>query len=257
MTLNITPTILNFNTKNGNKEIKSMLLDSEGHLFNGFDTEAGAPFSYTPISKHLNNGYSFEDGVTYYLDSVTGELTTEVNPIIIGVGNSVGGMVLHNGNVIIDSINNGLPLTYEGLFEDGMWYFADSTGLKVVDKDDPDVSIWFIGTGNADGDIDLDIKELKIYNVSVPATTTLDTAFNITGDYVLLGEKIVIEAFNGVAWIKLHVGDYIDVTLGSFTESVTLASADGFLVLNTYEIRVRDYEEFATSDSTTIDTVAL
>lgn len=222
------------------------------------------PFEYQLISKSdlfvsgnfvskLKTGFNpagFKNEIIYVPEDI--ECETYYDSKIFGKTKFNLGTYEFNSWITINSIN----INYVGSFVDGMYYFV-STNDTIVDKDDVTKTNWFLGTGNVDGNIDLDIKELKIYNVSAPATTTLDTAFNVTGDYTLLGEKIVIEAFNGVAWIKLHVANYIDVVGGSFTESVTLASADGFFVLNTYEIRVSDYEEFATSDSTTMDTVAL
>lgn len=154
-------------------------------------------------------------------------------------------------SITIDSINGGAPLTYEGLFEDGMWYFASSDGLRIVDKNDPDVSFWFVGTGNADGDIDLDIKMLAITDIVVPETVQLGVAFDVSGNYVMLEDKIVIEGYNGSAWVKLHVGDYIDVTGGSFTETVTIKIADGFIPNTSVTIRVRSYDEYALNGSDT------
>ena len=136
-----------------------------------------------------------------------------------------------------------------------MWYFADSTGTKIVDKNDPDVSNWFVGTGNADGDIDLDIKMLAITDVVVPETVQLGVAFDVSGNYVMLEDKIVIEGYNGLSWVKLHEGDYIEVADGSFTESVTLESAGGFAANTSVTIRIRSYDGYALNGSDSTDVI--
>lgn len=183
--------------------------------------------------------------------------TTDQGYGIFGVTDANSNLLLTCSmqQIVIDSINGGLPLTYEGLFEDGMWYFADTTGTKVVDQNDPDRSEWFIGTGNADGDIDLDIKMLAITDVVIPETVQLGVAFDVSGNYVMLEPRIVIEAFDGVTWKKIHAGDYIEVADGSFTESVTIKNADGFIANMVVDVRVRSYDGYALNGSDSADIV--
>jgi hypothetical protein len=74
----------------------------------------------------------------------------------------------------------------------------------------------------------------------------------------MLEDKIVIEGYNddSSTWVKLHVGDYIEVADGSFTESVSLNSADGFTVNNAVTVRVRSYDGYALNGSDSTDVIA-
>lgn len=217
-----------------------------------YSINGGTPISHaTGVS--ATGSYMFDTaGITFSHGDILTVILKDTDSSL----NDTVSFDLMAATITIDSINNGLSLTYEGLFEDGMYYFASSDGLRIVDKNDPDRSEWFIGTGNADGDIDLDIKMLAITDVVVPETVQLGVAFDVSGNYVMLEDKIVIEAFDGVTWKKIHVGDYIDVTGGSFTETVTLQSADGFAANTSVTIRVRSYDGYALNGSDSTDVIA-
>jgi len=151
-----------------------------------------------------------------------------------------------NKIITIDSLNNGDPFYFVGEFLEGVHYFFSSA---------PDITTWYAGLGNADGDIDLDIKQLHIYDVVSPNNVQLDVEFNVTGNYVLLSGKIVVDAYNGSSWIKISTGDYVQCADGSFIIPVILPSAS-FGVNSVVTIRVRDYETYGLNGSDSTDVIA-
>ena len=151
-----------------------------------------------------------------------------------------------NKIITIDSLNNGDPFYFVGEFLEGVHYFFSSA---------PDITTWYAGLGNADGDIDLDIKQLHIYDVVSPNNVQLDVEFNVTGNYVLLSGKIVVRAYNGVSWIKVSTGDYVQCADGTFTIPVTLPSAS-FAVNTNVTIGCFDYETYGLNGTDTSDIIA-
>lgn len=259
MGLIFTPSSLTFRSLVGNNSTKSVELSSEAFLFTGFTATPGDPFTATDaVIKHLHNGVTFTEGVSYYVQP-NGSISETLSTCLIGIGNSTGGLSLTFKRLTIDSLNNGLPFYFIGEFTEGVHYFFTNDG-RIVPASDPDITTWYCGIGNADGDIDEDIKQLRIYDVDSPANVQLDVAFNVSGLYVLLAGRIVIEAWNGTAWVKIHPGDYITCLNGDFDETVTIATADGFSVNSVVTIRVRDYETYGLNGSDTsniISTVTL
>lgn len=164
--------------------------------------------------------------------------------------------------LFIIELNNGNPLTFTGEFVNGIHYFASGDIYNVgnntiVPQTSPDITIRYIGTGNADGELDLDMKTLMIeYPVVAPATVQLDVPFNVTGSYVLLDGKIYVKASaSGVPAVKVSTGDFVQCSGGTFSIPITLPSAT-FSVNSVVTISCHDYEEFGLNRSTTTDVVA-
>jgi len=94
---------------------------SDGYLFTGFDETPADPFTHTtPSSKHLHPGVIFEEGVSYYYDTVEKCVTTTETTLPIGVGNATGGLVVAANETyhLLDDLTNkivddeGNRLTY-------------------------------------------------------------------------------------------------------------------------------------------------
>jgi len=255
MGLIFTPSSLTFRSLVGNSSTKSVELSSEGFLFNGFTSTPGRSFTVTDaVIKHLHNGVVFTEGVSYYVQP-NGSISETLSTCLIGIGNSAGGLNLTFKRLLIDSLNNGDPFYFLGEFTEGVHYFFSSAGDKIVPASDPDITPWYAGIGNADGDIDEDIRQLKIYDVDSPANVQLDVEFNVTGNYVLLSGKIVVRAYNGVSWIKVSTGDYVQCADGTFTIPVTLPSAS-FAVNTNVTIGCFDYETYDLNGTDTSDIIA-
>ena len=255
MGLIFTPSSLTFRSLVGNSSTKSVELSSEGFLFNGFTSTPGRSFTVTDaVIKHLHNGVVFTEGVSYYVQP-NGSISETLSTCLIGIGNSTGGLNLTFKRLLIDSLNNGDPFYFVGEFLEGVHYFFSSAGDKIVPASDPDITPWYAGIGNADGDIDLDIKQLHIYDVVSPNNVQLDVAFNVTGSYVLLGGKIVVDAYNGSSWIKISTGEYVQCAGGTFTIPVTLPSAS-FGVNTVPTVRCYDYETYGLNGSDTSNIIS-
>lgn len=154
----------------------------------------------------------------------------------------------------IISLNDNVPLTLTGSYEEGIHYFFSVNG-DIVKSSSPFRSSIYVGTGNADKNIDLDIKTLALELDAFSAPVLLDVNFTVSGTATLVSNKVYIEAYNGSAWVDLNNGNPIDVVLGEFElTTAQLKASDGFESGNVYVVRARDFDGYATSSQENIDT---
>lgn len=153
----------------------------------------------------------------------------------------------------IISLNDNIPLTLTGSYENGIHYFFSVDG-DIVESASPFRSGVFAGIGNLDKNIDLDVKTIALNLDAFSASVLLDVNFTASGTATLVSDKVYVEAYNGSVWVDLNNGNPIDVVLGEFElTTAQLKASDGFESGNVYVVRARDFDGYATSSQENID----
>ena len=145
------------------------------------------------------------------------------------------------------SLNNGDNLALLGYYQDGISYYATETGSETTDK-----TLFHIGTGNSDNELDLDMGAVTLTMDTPPANPALDTDYAISGTYSYVSEiEIHARVSPSGSWVTI---DSSGITLveGVWSGNIQIPSTD-FTVGDSVEIRVRDAELVTLEDSAVVE----
>ena len=148
-----------------------------------------------------------------------------------------------HGLIEILSLNNGDNLALLGYYQDGISYYATETGSETTDK-----TLFHIGTGNSDNELDLNMGAVTLTMDTPPANPTLDTDYAISGTYSYVSSiEIHARVSPSGSWVAIDSSG-ISLVEGVWSGNIQIPSTD-FAVGDSVEIRVRDAELVTLEDS--------